>query len=112
MVLTSTRRVPIPAKRPVEVAHFRGKPTPTRVPNVLKQKLPDSIRDEILAHLDLINSLDMQVNELVVKAARVFSVSEETALSKRIPYEEERRNKVKDSVDDELEVVEYETETE
>ena len=66
------------------MSNFLGKPTPlTRVPSYLKKRLPDSIRDELVAHLDLINSLDKQVNELVRKASRVFS--------ERTPSEEERR---------------------
>merc|ERR1712106_1053234 len=86
VAVLTTRRAPIPAKRPVEVSNFLGKPTPlTRVPSYLKKRLPDSIRDELVAHLDLINSLDKQVNELVRKASRVFSDNQRT------PSEEERR---------------------
>merc|ERR1712106_85454 len=84
-VLT-TRGAPIPAKRPVQVANFLGKLTPlTSVPSSLKKRLPDSKRDELVAHLDLINSLDKQVNELVRKASRLFSDNQRT------PSEEERR---------------------
>ena len=86
MAVSSTRRVPIPAERPVQGSHFLGQPTPlTRVPSSLKKRLPDSIRDELVAHLDLINSLDKQVNELVRKASRIFSDNQRT------PSEEERR---------------------
>merc|ERR1712106_298240 len=86
VAVLTTRRAPIPAKRPVQVSNFLGKPTPlTRVPSYLKKRLPDSIRNELVAHLDLINSLDKQVNELVRKASRLFSDNQRT------PSEEERR---------------------
>jgi len=84
----------IPRRRPVEVAKFVGKQEPTtRIQSSLKNQLPDSIRDDLLAHLDLINKLDKQVNELVRKASRVFSEKEAHALFIRKLQQEERRTK-------------------
>jgi len=94
---SSAKSVSIPRRRPVEVAKFVGKPAPpTKIENSLKKQLPDSIRDELLAHLDLINKLDKQVNELVRKASRVFSEKDARALSIRKLQQEERRIKTKD----------------
>ena len=79
------------------MSKFVGKPAPpTRMENSLKKQLPDSIRDELLAHLDLINKLDKQVNELVRKASSVFSEKDARALSIRKLQQEERRIKTKD----------------
>ena len=79
------------------MSKFVGKPAPpTRMENSLKKQLPDSIRDELLAHLDLINKLDKQVNELVRRASRVFSEKDARALSIRKLQQEERRIKTKD----------------
>lgn len=112
-LLSVTRRPKIPAKRPVEIANFLGRPTPsTKAPRFLTKSLPDSIRNELLEHLELINSLDEQVNELVEKAARVFSTSEDFNPPKRKPYEEERRKTIPDSEEENIEISEYETEIE
>ena len=96
----------------MEIANFLGKPTPsTKAPKFSTKALPESIRDELIEHLELINSLDEQINELVAKATRVFS-NEDIALSKRKLYEEERRKKVKDLEEEDSEISEYETEIE
>jgi len=113
VVPSSVRTVSIPRKRPVAMTKSVGKPAKpaptTRIQSSLKKQLPDSIRDELLAHLDLINKLDKQVNELVRKASRVFSEKEVRALSIRKLQQEERRNKTKDKEGEE-EVFESRTE--
>jgi len=98
---SSAKRISIPKRRPADVGNFVGKSTPTtKFPTSLKKKLPDSIRDDILAHLDLINKLDKQVNELVRKASRVFAEQEKRALAIRKQEQEERRKKTKDLEED------------
>jgi len=104
---SSVNNVSIPRKRPVKVTKFVEKPSPpSRIKSSLKKQLPDSIRDELLAHLDLINKLDKQVNELVRKASRVFSEKDARALSIRKLQQEERRNKTKDDREGGKEVLE------
>ena len=107
----STRRAKVPVKRPVEIANFLGKPTPsTRAPKFSPKELPKSIRDDIIEHIELINSLDEQVNELVAKATRVFSKNEDIVISKRKPLEEERQNRIIDSDEKDPQIPDYETE--
>jgi len=85
--LPSINRISIPKEKPVE-----GKSNPSdKIPSSLAKKLPDSVRDDILAHLKLVNMLNKQVNELVMKASRVFSEQDTSTLSTRKLHKEEKR---------------------
>ena len=82
----------IQRKNPNEILNFRGKPTPTtKIPKVVKKKLPEALREDIIEHLTLINKLNEEVNDLVRKATKLFYSENNSSLSKERPYEEERR---------------------
>ena len=74
----------------VFVTSIRGAQIPTKKPLENAETTPSTkALIELIEHLELIISLDEQVNELVAKAKQVFSSNEDIPQSKRKPDEKQ-----------------------
>jgi len=81
VMTTKIRKTKIPRKKSIEIEKtpFLGKSTsPIRTQKFTKEDLPENIRDDIIEHLELINSLDQQIQEVAAKAALVFPTIRES----------------------------------